>query len=226
MADIRWSATNKDAAISLDTPRLVASQGTASNSWKSGLGVTGVLLGGTDKVYFEMQLTAKDTNNGWLGGVGDASANLGSYAGADTHSLGYQPFLSTVYVNGGTSGNHGLNPGNVGDWWGFAINAAIPGIWAVNVTNAPTHCAGSASASQAFSDIAAGTNPGSFGSGMGGQTIYPMFSGLMDTVTDSATLDTTGSHGTIPSGFTALALAVATLIPSIDTRRNRTYLRR
>ena len=226
MASIIWDSGKSNANISLDGTSLVASQNSASNTWCSIQGVTGVLLGGTGKVYFEMQVTAKDTNAGWLGGVGDTSAGLadGDYAGKDNHAIGYQPSGSTVYINGGFSGNHGLNPGNVGDWWGWAIDATIPGIWAVNVTNDPTHCAGGTSSSQAFSDIAAGLRSGSLG-GMTG-TVYPMFSGQDDTTICSCTLDTTGSHGTIPSGFTALALNPPTLIPSIDTRRNRTYLRR
>jgi len=222
MADIRWNSADKDAAISLDSTGLIASQNSASASWRSIRGIVGALLGGTAKVYFELQVTAKDTNTGWVGGVGDATAALNSYAGHDNHAIGYQPASSAVYINGGFSGNHGLNPGNVGDWWGFAINCTIPGIWAVNVTNDPTHCAGSTSASQAFSDIAAGLRYGSLG-GMSG-TIYPMWSGEDNTTIDSCALDTTGSHGTIPSGFTALALPA--LSPSIDTRRNRAYLRR
>ena len=211
--DIHWSATDKDAAITLDAPHLIATQNSAASAWRSIRGITGHLLGGADLVYFEVQVTAKDPNTGWVVGVGDATANISNYAGSDNHAIGYQPTLSTVYINGGFSGNSGLNPGNVNDWWGFAVNCATSKIWAVNVTNDPTHSFGSAG-SRPFSDIAGGLNGGSLG-GMTGN-VFPMWSGQDNGGTDSCTLDTKGTHGTIPAGYSAWGLGVAVNNPPPD----------
>lgn len=173
----------------------------STNAWNSGRSNTSKSTG---KWYFEFTCNNNNSNSGIMVGLMSAAGNLASYAGSDTHGVGWQSGGS-LYQNGSQLINGtGSNGYAQGDTTAVAIDLTNNLIWVYSTQASEWNNSGTA-------------NPGT---GVGGVSITTLgtaflaFSGNPQNGVTGGTLNTGASSfaHSLPAGFTAWdSTTIATL---------------
>jgi hypothetical protein len=180
---LSWNPSDKNASVTLsDNNRTYATAG-------SFIGVRSLNALPSWKVYFECDVVQKDA----IFGVGNASANLGSYAGANTNSWGWQIANgSKVYYNGSSASYTGAGDAAASDIIMVAIDMAAQKFWGGR--NGTWHNSGNPSA---------GTGNAPFGSAIASSGLFVF--GSANVTGKALTFRPTNSYP-VPLGFTPASI--------------------
>ena len=189
-----WNSSDKAASITLSGGNLVATNNNGTQGDVRGT----ASISGTQKIYFEVTVTATDVNDDMEIGVGDGSFVL-------TNPPRNQSTAWTLYGNNGNKCN---SPTYTGYGSAYGLNAVVMVAvdmgagkiwWGVNGTWI------------ASGDPAAGTNY-AFNNLTG--TLYPVFATGVNTNAVKANFGATAFAYTPPTGFTGFdSVPVATILP-------------
>lgn len=180
---VTWNPSDKNASITLSSGNLIATFN--SGSWAA---ARATLSKASGKWYFEVKVlvTGGSANRGV--GIGNASANLSNYIGADANAWGH---LSDGYKTNAGYIAYGVSWENVNDVVMIAYDLTAGQIWF-----------GKSGTWMASGNPAAGTNPAY--TGVSG-TVFPMCGAISSTASLQGIFNSGSLTYTPPSGFSALS---------------------